>query len=177
MSEAGPPRRGRGSLPDVVDNGGSAPYPRPQGWWHGAPHGVSPTSPRPPAVTLAVVLTWVTVVIVLLTAVLILVLLLSVGDELLDAFDIADHRHAWIVGIGLGVIGWCFLAGELARGVLRGRGWARRGLALSAGLAALVSLFTAPDVVPIITLVCSVTVVVLLFTPSSNAWFREMHGR
>ncbi|MEP7089001.1 MAG: hypothetical protein ABI776_02745 [Nocardioidaceae bacterium] len=150
----------------------------PLGAWPPALRSAVPTdSRRPVAVTVAVLLTWVSCALAVLLGALLVVVLLTQRTELLDAVakdpDIAaaGYTSEQILG-GLWVFAamamfWALSAAALAVLALRRVRAGQLGLVVSAGLAAVVGLLT------IIVPVAAIATVVLLLRGSSNRWFME----
>jgi len=133
-------------------------------------------APRVPGtVQAAVIVTWACCG---LTAVLTLFYLAAaafIGSLVFPQFGSAVGVELALAAIGSAVlaVGACALAAWFAWQVWRGRDWARIALAVSSGLALVLAVLTfGPHTVLVAP--GSVAVLVLLFLPQSNDWFREV---
>jgi hypothetical protein len=135
-----------------------------------------PGSPTPGTVIAAVTVTWTCLVMTAIASLALFAFTLWLADLLRPAFDLDADPRWYLAGAELVLVTWLVVAGAFARGVLRRRQRARVGLAFSSAATVLVSLvllvgFQTP--VSLGTLAGAIAVLVLLFVPSSNAWFRQ----
>lgn len=157
-----------------------------QGYPYGYPPQQPPTSGRPSSVTLAAILTWASAGVVLLVCLVGLLFTVIAHDDFvaelekriqtdasLQDLDLTgDQLASILIGTFVVLAIWCLIAVVVAFFAFRGRQWARIVLTVSTAVAALISLIGILSLVSLLTLVPSVATLVLLFTRSSNAFFR-----
>lgn len=140
---------------------------------------------RPPAVTIACVLTWVAGGLTALGMVLTGVLLAVDPDAMLHEMhrqnpELArqDVPDGALIGVSLALVAaivvWCLAAVVLGALAFRGVPWARVVLIISAAVAAAVSLLGAAmgAFLLALTLIASVVTIALLVRPETQLWFR-----
>ncbi|HET6168185.1 MAG TPA: hypothetical protein VFE07_15235 [Marmoricola sp.] len=128
----------------------------------------------PPVVLAAAVVTYVCCAVVALMTVFFLIAAAFVGSIILDQFVATDRTElvVAVVGSACAAIAGCALGMSFAWHVTRRRQWARVALATSSVIALAGSLIAfGPHTV--VMLPGSAAVLVLLFLPNSNRWFRE----
>jgi hypothetical protein len=139
-----------------------------------APSTVRATVPRPPGTVLAAVtVTWACTGVTVVASLALYLFGLWMGDLLAPAFDFEVDPRVYLSMVEAGVLLWSTVASVLALGVVRRRRGARVGLAISSAATLVLSVVLAATIASVGTLVCALAVVVLLFVPSSNAWFRQ----
>ncbi len=164
-------------------NGTGQPYPPvygyPGGYGQPAPYGFGQGDRRPLSVTIAAVLTWVFAGLTALAYVVVAGMLLVSKDRLinlveqdpqLSRLDITTNEllaALWVMSAV--VLFWSLAAIVLAAFAFRRQRWARITLAVSAGVAALVSLLAFP--VGVVHMIAAGAVVVLLFIGGANEWY------
>lgn len=167
--------------PAAQDQGG---YPPPASWGYPtgyAPSGYgAPPDRRPGTVTAAAWLTWIFSGLTVVTFVLVLVVMVAARGRFVEALrsdpQVSDLNLSandimaglWVLGVV--VLLWCLISMVLAFLAWRRVGWARVTLAVSAGVAAVISLIAFP--VGLLSAVAAVVTVVLLFTGGANEWYR-----
>lgn len=128
----------------------------------------------PGTVRAATIVTYVCSAVTVAMTGLMLLFAIFIGRFLLPQFSGSDRNELVLFvlgGVGLSIAAStlaCWLAWQTGRR----KGWARYGLAGCSGVAAVLSVLTLSPPT-IVQLLGSVTVLVLLFVPESNAWFRD----
>lgn len=155
-----------------TDPGAPTPYP-PLGWPY-----VPTAQPQraPGTVVAAVTVVWTCLVITVLGSLVLFAFGMWVADLLASGFDFDTDPRWYLAGAEVVVLAWSTAAAFLAWGVLRRRRGARIGLIVSSVATVLVSvalIVTSQSPGSLGTLVGAVAVIVLLFVPSTNAWFRQ----
>ncbi len=121
----------------------------------------------------ASVITWVVETGTALLTLLLCVALLVVASPLFKTFEPGTGNPRWIPLEGTAIVWALAGAADVAAVlILRRSRWARwvpAGLSLVAGFLGLVGIYY---VVPLAVTAAAVAVVVVLFTPTSRAWFR-----
>ena len=146
-----------------------APAPYPPGWW--VPDATEATGARRPGTLFAAaVVTWVSSAITVLGTVSLLVFVLSLGEPILDSFDVP---RGWVLMWGAGLVAWSVAACLLAHWALEGRNWARLLLATSAAATILASASAFWLGLPLVSLFGGIAVLVLLFIGGANEWYRN----
>ncbi len=139
---------------------------------------------RPGTVLAAALITWISAGLTLAGSVSALLAVAVARSTVIDQIEstpqFKDQVSISAADLVTGLIGffaivafWSLAAVILAIFVFRGANWARVLLAISAGVAGLLSLALITSVVSLIFLVASVTALVLLFASSSNDYFRR----
>ena len=134
---------------------------------------------RPPAVTAAIVLTWIVTPLVMFVFGLVVLMLLVARDTLLEAVRQTPELEAsgyttdelmaglWVASALL--LFWCLVACVLAFFAFRRQSWARGFLVGSAVMAALVSLLALP--LGLMVAIPSAASAVMLLSGSARAWY------
>ena len=150
---------------------GAPAVPGPPLW--AVPASATPGQQVPAVVQAAAIVTWVCCGLTVLMTFLFLLAAAFIGTVVLDYFEMSDRVDIVLVVAGAAalVIATCGAASWFAGRVWRRQAWARIALAVSSGLAVVVSLLTfGPHTV--LMAPGGVAVLVLLFLPQSNDWFR-----
>jgi hypothetical protein len=128
--------------------------------------------PVPATVQAAAIVTWVCCGLVVLLTFFFLLAAAFIGSVVFPEFDVSSRVDIATVVVGTAalVVALCGVASWLALCTWRRHSWARIALAVSSGLALVGSVLTLG---PHTVLVApgTVAVLVLLFLPTSNAWF------
>jgi hypothetical protein len=155
---------------------------------YGRPLGRRVSDDRPGTVTTA---GWITLVLSGLSFLLyafITVAMLVAKDDITTEIDKAivdsgqssstfnaEDAYGLVVGVMVVLTLWCLIACVLAVFTMRRGKVARILLVISCVVTAMFSLLGIKSVVSIVPLVASIAVIVLLFTGSANAWFRDRY--
>ena len=129
----------------------------------------------PATVRAATIVTYVCSAVTVAMTLLMVLFIAFVGRFVFGSFERSD-RTAMALFVLVGVLfslGCSAIACWFAWETGRRKGWARIGLAVCSGLTVVLSLltFSPPSIVGILG---GATVLVLLFVPESNAWFRDV---
>lgn len=146
-------------------------------WQPGAPVSSAPPlvpgSGVPGTVQAAVIVAWTSCSLVALGTVGLTVTAAWMGSIILPYFERSDRLEmvAFVLGAALASLTACAVASTCAWFVWRRHSWARVALALCSAMT-LVSTTVFATLLSVLTLPASIAVLVLLFLPRSNSWFR-----